>query len=160
MCIRDRLSASPARRLDTPTMPIPVASTRRSPKRLTNLPAPGADAKRTSANTEMTAPAAKLLTPKSLANSGMAGARIPKPRATENATAVRTATSGGRDPKGLRRARIRGPILAGPGNHGYQAISTAATRCSPAVHRGCLLYTSDAADDLTRVDLDGRRTTT
>ena len=100
-------------------MPIPVASTTRSPRRLTNRPATGAEAKRTSANTEMTAPAAKLLTPKSLANSGIAGARIPKPRATEKATAVRTATSGGRDPKGLRRARIRPPILAGRADRRY-----------------------------------------
>src|SRR5665811_1638597 len=27
----------------------------------------------------------------------------------------------------------------------------------PDTHRSCLLYTSDAADDLTRVDLGGRR---
>jgi len=60
-----------------------------------------------------------LLTPKFLANSGIAGATIPKPRATENATAVRTATSGGRDPKGLRRARIRAPIFAGRGDGRY-----------------------------------------
>src|SRR5476649_2292476 len=93
-------------------MPIPVARTTRSPRRLTSRPATGADTKRTNANTEMTAPAAKLLTPKFLANSGIAGATIPKPRATENATAVRTATSGGRDPKGLR-GRIRPHILAG-----------------------------------------------
>src|SRR5450631_1587100 len=73
----------------------------------------GAEAKRTRANTEMTAPAARLVTPKFLANSGMAGATIPKPSATEKATTVRTATSGGRDPKGFRGARIRAPILAG-----------------------------------------------
>src|SRR5476649_592899 len=100
-------------------MPIPVARTTRSPRRLTSRPATGADTKRTNANTEMTAPAAKLLTPKFLANSGIAGATIPKPRATENATAVRTATSGGRDPKGLRRARIRSPILAGRDDRRY-----------------------------------------
>jgi len=83
-------------------MPIPLASTSRSPRRSTNRPATGAEAKRTSANTEMTAPAAKLLTPKSLANRGIAGASIPNPSATENATAVSTATSGGNDPNGLR----------------------------------------------------------
>ncbi len=81
-------------------MPIPEASTTRSPRRLTNRPATGAEAKRTSAKTEMTAPAARLLTPKALANNGIAGATMPNPSATENATAVSTATSGGRDPKG------------------------------------------------------------
>ena len=94
-------------------MPIPVDITSRSPIRFTKRPATGAEAKRTSAKTEITPPAEKLLTPNSLANSGIAGATIPKPRATENATAVRTATSGGRDPKGLRGVRIRLPLLAG-----------------------------------------------
>ena len=93
-------------------MPIPVASTHRSPRRLTSRPASGAEANRTSANTETTAPAAKLLTPNSRANSGIEGATTPKPRATEKATAVRTATSGGSEAKGLRRARIRPPTLA------------------------------------------------
>src|SRR6478609_11714404 len=93
-------------------MPIPVASTHRSPRRSTIRPATGAEANRTSANTDTTAPAAKLLTPNSLANSGIAGATTPKPRATEKATAVRTATSGGSEAKGFRRARIRPPTLA------------------------------------------------
>src|SRR5665811_2451285 len=30
-------------------------------------------------------------------------------------------------------------------------------KCAVPVCQGCLLYTSDAADDLTRVDLGGRR---
>ena len=91
-------------------MPIPVASTQRSPSRLTIRPASGAETNRTRANTEMTAPAAKLLTPNSRANNGIEGATTPKPRATEKATAVRTTTSGGSEPNGLRSARTRPPL--------------------------------------------------
>ena len=39
-------------------------------------------------------------------------------------------------------------ILSGVGGQGILTIATII---------GCLLYTSDAADDLTRVDLGGRR---
>jgi hypothetical protein len=42
------------------------------------------------ANAEMTAPAAVRPTPKSLAKTGIAGATIPNPTATEKATAART----------------------------------------------------------------------
>src|SRR5665811_1141325 len=45
-----------------------------------------------------------------------------------------------------RSARKNGPA--------YQSLTGNAPRSSPC---SCLLYTSDAADDLTRVDLGGRR---
>ena len=76
-------------------MPMPVARTTRSPSRLTRLPPAKAETKRMRAKTLMTDDAAKLETPKVLAKTGMAGARMPKPSATKNATAVSTATSRG-----------------------------------------------------------------
>src|SRR5450631_736806 len=105
---------NPASRLETPTIPIPVAMTMRSPTRLTRRPANGAVSRRISANADTTALASALLTPKCLANSGIAGATMPKPRATEKATAERTATSGGRLRSGRRRQRGggRGSVTA------------------------------------------------
>src|SRR5665254_28925 len=43
--------------------------------------------------------------------------------------------------------------------HGNRQRNTNKSRCLYTRHRprSCLLYTSDAADDLTRVDLGGRR---
>src|SRR5690242_20311932 len=93
---------SPASRLETATIPMPVASTIRSPNRSTMRPATGANTSRMTANAATTENAAVLSTPNCLANRLIAGATIPNPRATENATAVRTATSGGRSRSGLR----------------------------------------------------------
>jgi hypothetical protein len=59
--------------------------------------------KRTRAKTEMTELAAIVDTPKVRAKTGIAGARIPKPSATQKATAVTTPTSSGRPfRKGVR----------------------------------------------------------
>ena len=54
------------------------------------------------ANAEITAAAAVRVTPNSRANTGIAGARIPKPIATANATALSTTTSRGRPRAGFR----------------------------------------------------------
>ena len=93
----------PAARLEIETMMSPVDSTERSLKRLIIAPAAGELMNRTSANTLMTELAARAETPKVRANTGMAGARMPKPRATQKATAVTTPTSSGRPfRKGVR----------------------------------------------------------
>ncbi len=74
---------------------MPVASTARSPNRLTNRPPGRPVARRMNANADTTAPTAALPTPNSLAKTGMAGDWMPKPTATVNATAVRILTSRG-----------------------------------------------------------------
>ena len=76
-------------------MPMPVASTIRSPRRSTSRPPPSAETSRIRAKTEMTAPAWMLSTPKSLANTGMAGATMPNPRATAEGDGGEDRTSGG-----------------------------------------------------------------
>src|SRR4051794_27270044 len=81
-------------------MPMPMPSTSRSPIRLTSRPTPRAELSRISANALTTAPAAVRDTPKLRANSGIAGATMPKPAATKNATADSTATSIGRPRSG------------------------------------------------------------
>src|SRR5665811_2593162 len=53
-------------------------------------------------------------------------------------------------------------IAAGPRAHDRPGVAQTDTRRAISVFElsyfyGCLLYTSDAADDLTRVDLGGRR---
>ena len=58
-------------------------------------PQNGLMARRIAAKADTTAEAAKLLTPKCLANTGNTGTRTPKPTATENATIVSTSTSRG-----------------------------------------------------------------
>ena len=106
---------NPASTLLTATTAIPVNMMARSPNRFTSRPAGSAPASRTSANTLITLAAAAVLTPNWRANCGMAGAAIPYPSATVNATAVRPATSGGspRKPSRACRAAISGPA-AGP----------------------------------------------
>ena len=76
-------------------MKSPVPSTSRSPNLSTKVPAIGAVTNLASANTEITALASNAETPKVLAKTGKAGSKIPKPRATQNATADSTATSRG-----------------------------------------------------------------
>src|SRR4051794_26062190 len=81
-------------------MPMPTPSRIRSPIRLTSRPTPSAELSRISANALTTAPAAARDTPKLRANSGIAGATMPKPAATKKATAASTATSRGRPRNG------------------------------------------------------------
>src|SRR3954463_12026269 len=83
-------------------MPMPVASTRRSPTESMSRPVGKAKTIRRNANALMTEAAAALPTPKSRANTGSAGATIPKPSATKNATTTRTPTSRGRSARGER----------------------------------------------------------
>ena len=98
--------ANPANRLETATMPMPVARMTRSPSRLTRLPPAKAETKRISAKTLITDDAARLETPNVFANTGIAGARMPKPSATKNATAVSTATSRGSPYIGRRWTKV------------------------------------------------------
>src|SRR5450756_3107019 len=56
----------------------------------------------------------------------------------------------------LRRSRYQ-LLLVTPGSSPRCAISRRHTRQSPNLRYTCLLYTSDAADDLLCVDLGGRR---
>ncbi len=69
--------------------------THRSPRRSTSTPASGEVMKRTRAKAEMTALACSAVTSKVRAKTGRTGMRMPKPRATQKATPVRTATSRG-----------------------------------------------------------------
>ena len=55
----------------------------------------GEETNRTSANTDTTALASRALTSKERAKTGMAGIRMPKPRATQKAMAANTRTSRG-----------------------------------------------------------------
>src|SRR5450755_2707196 len=86
-------------------MPMPVASTTRSPMASTRRPTPSAEASRMKANADSTAPTSARPTPKWCANSGMTGATMPNPTATLNATAASTATSFGRSPNTFARHR-------------------------------------------------------
>lgn len=79
-----------------------------SPKRLTHNPAIGAEANLMKAKTETTELAAKALTPNDLANTGIAGATIPKPIATKKAIKEMTATSLG-SPRNQGLCRIIRP---------------------------------------------------
>src|SRR3954454_18832552 len=90
-------------------MPMPVASTSRSPTESIRRPVGSANAMRRNANALMTAAAAALPTPKSRAKTGSAGATIPKPRATKNATTTRTPTSRGRSARGERGTQPSSP---------------------------------------------------
>ncbi|CAB4851330.1 unannotated protein [freshwater metagenome] len=67
----------------------------RSPTRSTMRPAGSALTRRTSAKTLTTALAQKAETPNVSAKSGIAGATMPKPRATQKATSASTNTSRG-----------------------------------------------------------------
>ena len=85
----------PARRLETATTEIPLARMSRSPNRSTSRPPANAETNRMRAKTLMTEDAAKFETPNDWANTGIAGATMPKPRATHAATTARTRTSRG-----------------------------------------------------------------
>jgi hypothetical protein len=73
----------------------PNPSTARSPKRSTNFPEIKPEENRIIAKLEMINPIAVLLTPNDEAKIGIAGIINPKPTATKNETADRTATSCG-----------------------------------------------------------------
>src|SRR4051794_25961618 len=88
---------------------MPVASTSRSPTESISRPVGNANTIRRNANALMTEAAAALPTPKSRANTGSAGATIPKPSATKNATTTRTPTSRGRSARGERGTRSSSP---------------------------------------------------
>src|SRR3954468_13295271 len=90
-------------------MPMPVASTRRSPTESMSRPVGNAKTIRRNANALMTEAAAALPTPKSRANTGSAGATMPKPSATKNATTTSTPTSRGRSARGERGTRSSSP---------------------------------------------------
>src|SRR3954451_5445826 len=94
-------------------MPMPVASTRRSPTESMSRPVGNAKTIRRNANALMTEAAAALPTPKSRANTGSAGATIPKPSATKKATTTRTPTSRGRSARGERGTRSSSPAPRG-----------------------------------------------
>jgi hypothetical protein len=87
--------ASPASMLLTATMPMPVPSTKRSPSASISRPAGNAKAIRRKANALTTPAAAAVPTWKLRANNGSAGATMPNPSATKNATTARTRTSRG-----------------------------------------------------------------
>jgi hypothetical protein len=93
--------AKPANALEIETILSPTQSTVRSPILLTSQPLGAALRNRINAKTLITELAAKFDTSKVCANTGIIGATIPKPSATQNATAVSTATSRGRSRKYL-----------------------------------------------------------
>ena len=99
-CGNDR--ENPASTLLTATTAMPAAMTARSPNRSASRPAGRAPITRMSANALTTLAAAAVLTPNPRANSGIAGATIPYPRATVNETAVRIGTSRGKPRNGPR----------------------------------------------------------
>jgi hypothetical protein len=90
---------NPASALDVATMLSPIHKTLLSPNLLTNQPLGVALTNRIKAKMLITELAANADTSKDLANTGIIGATMPKPRATQNATAVITATSLGRSLK-------------------------------------------------------------
>ena len=80
----------------TATITKPEDSTTRSPTLSIKRPLIGEEINRVSANIETTVLAANAVTPNDLAKSGIAGATMPKPRATENAMEDKTQIAGGR----------------------------------------------------------------
>ena len=86
---------NPARMLLAATTAMPAAITPGSPKRSTRRPAGSAPTTLISANTLITLAAAVTLTPNLRAKAGMAGATIPNPSATVNATAAEDRHFGG-----------------------------------------------------------------
>ncbi len=107
------MADSPASALLTATMVMPVPSTTRSPSRFTSRPQPSAETSRISAKALITAPAAVRETPKLRAKTGIAGATMPKPAATKNATADSTATSTGSPRSGPRPISVRDGCSSG-----------------------------------------------
>jgi hypothetical protein len=83
----------------TATMSSPAVSTHRSPNRSTSEPPLKAETNRKNAKALTASPTAVVPTPKARANSGMAGATIPKPSATTKAMTARTLTSRGKSPR-------------------------------------------------------------
>ncbi|MEY3686459.1 MAG: hypothetical protein RLZZ73_317, partial [Actinomycetota bacterium] len=79
----------------------PDAKTDLSPNLSTNLPENNPDANLVTAKAEMIKPTAAWLTPKELANTGIAGTTIPKPTATKKDAPTRTFTSRGRSESGF-----------------------------------------------------------
>jgi hypothetical protein len=97
--------ARPASPVVTATTSRPAVSTTRSPNRSTNDPPLKAETNRKKAKALTASPTAVFPTPNVLANSGMAGATMPKPRATTKAMTASTPTSRGSSPGPRRRTR-------------------------------------------------------
>lgn len=87
---------SPAKKVVTATINKPEVKTTRSPIFSIRYPLIGDAISLVSANIETIVLAANADTPKDLANSGIAGATIPKPSATVNETAAKTQIPPGR----------------------------------------------------------------
>ena len=112
----------PAKPLETATMKMPSAKITRSPARLIMRPQNGAVTRRIRANTETTAPTARLSTPKLRAKTCNTGINTPKPTATQNAISPSTMTS-----RGIRVERSRRSQL-GAGGVAFTANSLPARR--------------------------------
>src|SRR3954464_395491 len=108
---------------------MPVASTSRSPTESISRPVGNANTIRRNANALMTEAAAALPTPKSRANTGSAGATIPKPSATKNATTTRTPTSRGRSARGERGTRPSSPAGTPAVTHAVAGSAGVGPRC-------------------------------
>jgi hypothetical protein len=91
-----KVSAKPDSAEDTETIINPALKVNRSPIRSINLAAKGADTTRISAKIEITVLAANALTPNERPNSGIVGATIPKPKATQKEIMASTQIAGGR----------------------------------------------------------------
>ena len=103
--------------------------TTRAPKAFTIRPTPSADTNRINANALITADEANRSTPKLRANSGIAGATIPNPAATKNATAASTATSRGSPASGPRRMTRRGSGAGPSASIGTDAAADTPSAC-------------------------------
>lgn len=88
--------ALPAKNVVIATITKPEVSTIRSPIFSITKPEIGEEISRVSANSDTTVLAANAETPNDLANNGMAGAKMPNPKATENAIVASTQIAGGR----------------------------------------------------------------
>ena len=100
-----KLPARPASPVVTATISSPAASTTRSPNRSTSVPPLNADTNRKKANALTASPTAVVPTPKARANSGMAGATMPKPERDHEG-------DDGED------AHLAGELAAGQESHG------------------------------------------
>src|SRR5665811_1822280 len=92
-------------------------------------------------------------TSRSMVHTGRSSKTTPARSSSSDSTSAASASEGttssgraSRNPTHHLSASPSFPALGGP-----------RTRWSPGAYVACLLYTSEAADDLTRVDLGGRR---
>src|SRR5690606_24421119 len=105
----------------------------RSPNLSTSRPPNGPNTNRINANAETTAPAAVVPTPNAWVNSGMAGVRMPKPRATENATPASARMSRGTE-RSVDDDGKRTFVHAATGRQEARARTGAARRVRTAGH--------------------------